>query len=407
LSDIRATPLEGAVPGIDVHAEIIEHLLSGASLSRPDYAPALEALLIVTGAAIAALAAVKLSPMLGAAVALIMVELMIGGSFWAFLRRDILIDAALPGLATIGAYAVMTVGVLRRSQRDQRAIRASFGRYLSPAIVDKIAANPEQLALGGEIRTITVLFSDIRGFTQRSETLAAQDVLGFLNAIHTPMTEEVLNSGGTLDKFIGDGMMAFWNAPLDVPDHTRRALACALRMEKAMERVEVDLRAESDRRGVSHSPVAIGIGIHVGPACVGNVGSVKRLEYSAIGDNVNTAARIEPTSKAYGVTTIVSQDVADAAPDFALLPIDEVQLRGRSGKTRLFALHGGASEKTHDFNELLRLHEAALAALASGDMRAASLAIAQARAHPLGARYGKVHAIWESRLAREAQSVEV
>lgn len=256
LGDIRATPLEGAVPGIDIHAEVLEHLLTGASLARPDWAQGLEAFAACLGAILAALAAARTTPLLGAGVTLALLEGAVGGSLFAFLAQDRLIDPTLPGLSVVLSYAATSVLALRRSQRESREIRDAFGRYVSPEVVATLTADPTRLALGGQMRDITVLFSDVRGFTSRSETLSAEEVVAFLNAIHTPMTEEVLISGGTLDKFIGDGLMAFWNAPLDTPDHVRKALACALAMQAALGPVDAAMAAEAKAAGRAHLPWA-------------------------------------------------------------------------------------------------------------------------------------------------------
>ena len=401
LSDIRATPLEGAVPGIDIHAEVLEHLLSGASLTRPDWAPGTEALATILAALVAALLAARAPPLSGIALAFALVNLIAGGSFWSFLHQDRLLDPTMPVLATILVFGTTSVGALRRSQREGREIRDAFGRYVSPAVVAALAADPSRLSLGGQMREITVLFSDIRGFTARSESMQAEDVVAFLNAIHAPMTDEVLKSGGTLDKFIGDGMMAFWNAPLETPDHVRKALTCALAMQEALVPVDLAMRAALPDDGVEHVPLAIGIGIHTGPAAVGNLGSIRRFDYSAVGDTVNTAARIEQSSKNYGVPIIVSREVAEAAPDFAFFLIDVERLRGRQQETPLYGLHGGPTAKNAAFERFRGNQERVLRAVLAGDAEAGTL-IAELERDPIGARYGKLHALYRSRLLQAA-----
>jgi adenylate cyclase len=397
LSDIRATPLEGAVPGIDIHAEVIEHLLTGASLTRPDWAPGAEALAVLAGCLAAAFAAVRFSPLFGASIMLFMVEAVIGGSMMLFLKQDRLLDPTMPTLATGLAYAVAAVGALRRSQREGREIRDAFGRYVSPDVVAALGTDPSKLALGGQMRDITVLFSDVRGFTARSETLSAEEVVSFLNAIHTPMTEEVLSSGGTLDKFIGDGLMAFWNAPLETRDHVRKSLRCAMAMQKALGPVDAEMASSSNMAGQDHKPLAIGIGIHTGQACVGNLGSIRRFDYSAVGDTVNMAARIEQSSKTYGVPIIVSQAMTEAAPDFAYFVIDSEKLRGRSSETQLFALHGGPEAITPEFISFRDCHEAAFAAVQCHAPTALEL-ISRCELDPIGQNFPKLYAIYRARV---------
>ncbi|GGC55296.1 CHASE2 domain-containing protein [Chelatococcus reniformis] len=405
LADIRATPIDAVVAGVDVHAELVEHVLTGARLSRPDYGPGLESLLTLAGCLAVGIAAVLLGPFPAAAATILLLSATVGGSWFAFSHRELLIDPALPTLAMVGTFAAAAVGALRRSDLDKRQIREAFGRYLSPSIVEALADDPSKLKLGGEIRPLTVLFSDIRGFTARSERLSAEDVLRFLNSVHAPMTEEVLRSGGTLDKFIGDGLMAFWNAPIDVPDHVRAGLRCALAMQRALLIIEEEYRKESAAAGRDHHPIAIGIGLHTGPACVGNVGSIRRFDYSAIGDTVNTAARIEPMCKTYGIPILVSEEVTEAAPGFAYLPVDEVQLRGQQRASHLYALLGDETAVTAEFTAFRALHQMALAACRDGSADA-ELRLAVCERHAMGAQFAVIYRLLRDRLAAKRLVVD-
>ncbi len=389
LSDIRATPLEPAVPGVVIHAEALESLLVGAHLTRPDFFPGLELMLCLIGSLLVVDVARRTRPLLASATAVALVGTYVGASAYAFVGIEKLLDPIWPSVATLASYGAAAAIVLLRTERERRQVREAFGRYLSPAIVEALARDPGRLALGGETRELTVMFSDIRGFTSRSERLSAEEVVGFLNAIHTPLTEHVLESGGTLDKFMGDGMMAFWNAPLDTPDHTRKALHCALRMQETI--VEIDRRASAEGPAGSRTGLSIGIGIHLGPACVGNVGSARRFDYSAIGDTVNAAARIEPLCKTYGVGTLVSGEVVAAVPEFAYLRMGRRVLRGRERETELYALHGDPAAATEAFRSFRDRHEAALRAAEAGDPGARE-ALAACAADPIGARYAAFYA---------------
>ncbi|WP_375457907.1 CHASE2 domain-containing protein [uncultured Enterovirga sp.] len=396
--DIRATPLSPVVPGVEIRAEMVESLLAGRHLVRPDYMPAFEALMVLVGSLFAVAAASRLSPAGAAAVTVALVLLFIGTSAVAFLRLQLLLNPVWPTLGTISALGLSTLAVLRQSEAERRQVREAFSRYVSPSIVERLADDPSGLVLGGENRILTVLFSDIRGFTSRSETLPAEEVLGFLNQVHAPMTELVLESGGTLDKFIGDGMMAFWNAPLDHPDHARAALRTALRMQSTVD--EINRRLASDAPGATAAPepLGLGIGLHTGPACVGNIGSVRRFDYSAIGDTVNTAARLEPMCKTYGIPIIVSSDVVAAVPDFAFLLVDIVTLKGKSHATRLYALHGDETAVTADFTAFRDAHDRAVEIALAGrpDARAALRACAE---NALGSRCRSLYGILEGRNA--------
>ncbi|HEX8665664.1 MAG TPA: adenylate/guanylate cyclase domain-containing protein [Beijerinckiaceae bacterium] len=406
LYDLRATPLENAVPGIDIHAEMIESVLAGAHLTRPDFMRGLETILVVIGGLFGIAAAARLPPLSGAVATGALVAGFILASAVAFDHLQQLFDPLWPGASAIAAFGIAGVSVLRRTEAERRWIRDAFGHYLSPAVVETLARDPSRLVLGGETRILTVLFSDIRGFTSRSEKLSAEEVVGFLNSIHTPLTDHVLEAGGTLDKYMGDGMMAFWNAPVEVPDHVRAALRAALAMQRTVAAVDERFRTEAVERGETPGALAIGIGIHTGPACVGNVGSLQRFDYSAIGDTVNAAARIEPLCKTFRVGILVSDAVAAAAPDFAYLYVGAVALRGREGTTTLYALHGDAAAATAEFRHFAARHEEAVRLCLADDPRGPDLLDDCAR-DPLGAAYVPFYRTLEARRAEDLRIVGV
>jgi adenylate cyclase len=381
LYDLRATPLDNAVPGVHIHAEMIESMLAGAQITRPDFMRGLETLLVLLGGLFAIAAASRLPPLSGAIVTAVLVVGFAIVSTVAFSQLQQLFDPLWPGAASIGAFGVAAITVLRRTERERREVRRAFAHYLSPELVEVLARDPSRLVLGGETRPITILFSDIRGFTSRSENLSAENVVSFLNSIHTPLTQHVLDTHGTLDKYIGDGMMAFWNAPIEIPDHVRAALRTALRMQQTIE--EMNQATQSPK---SNERLAIGIGIHTGPACIGNVGSEQRFDYSAIGDTVNTAARIEPLCKDMKLGILVSSAVAEAAPDFALLFVGRMSIRGRQKEVGLYALHGDESAVTPQFVEFRKLHEKAVE-LCQRKAPCGLEFLKQCRQHELGVRY--------------------
>ncbi|WP_019402688.1 CHASE2 domain-containing protein [Chelatococcus sp. GW1] len=392
LADVRATPLEAAVPGVDIHAEFIEHVLSGARLMRPDYAPGIEVAALLTFSALAAALALRVRPLVSALGFLGLAATVAAASWLAFSRWAMLIDPVWPLAGTAASFATAIAIALRRTEAERRWIRQAFARYLSPEVVAALAREPGRLALGGEIRPITVLFADIRGFTSRAERLDAREVVTFLNTVHTPLTDEVMRHGGTIDKFLGDGLMAFWNAPLDVPDHVAKALKAALAMQAAIGRLAPTLAQEG------LPPLAVGIGIHTGPACVGNLGSRHRFDYSAVGDTVNAAARIEQTSKVYGEPILVSGEVVAAAPAFTFVLVDEVRLRGRGEATRLYALVSGPDGKDAGFDDFRRQHDAAIAAAINGRTSAQEL-LEEVSRSPAGARHARLYAYHRTRLA--------
>ncbi len=397
LSDLRASPIESGIAGVDVHAELIEHIAAGAHLARPDYARGLEAVTIVFAGALAALLGGAIAPALGVVLALAGAAGLAVGAWMFFAQAGLLFDPILPPFALLASFGAATVASYRRAEKDRAQIRDAFGRYVSPAVIEALIADPSKLALGGVIRPVTVLFSDIRNFTQRSERLDAADVVRFLNSVHTPMSDAVMARGGTIDKYIGDGMMAFWNAPLDDADHVRNALRVALTMIELLPGISQTLAAENP--GADGPPLGLGVGINTGLACVGNLGSDRRLEYSIVGDTVNSAARLEPLCKDYGVPIIVSQAVVDAAPGFAFLEIDETALRGRQSATRIFALIGDeTTAQREDFRSLQTAHMQALAAMRDRRSDAPEL-IAACEARNGGAALAGVYRKWREKLA--------
>ncbi|MDB5591483.1 adenylate/guanylate cyclase domain-containing protein [Enterovirga sp.] len=400
--DIRATPLSPVVPGVEIRAEMLESLLSGRHLVRPDYMPAFELMMVLVGGLFAVAAASRLSPAGAAVVTVTLTGLFAGTSAVAFLQLQQLLNPVWPTLGTISALGISTLAVLRQSEAERQQVREAFSRYVSPSIVETLSTDPSRLVLGGENRILTVLFSDIRGFTSRSETLPAEAVLSFLNQVHTPMTELVLDAGGTLDKFIGDGMMAFWNAPLDHPDHVRSALRTALRMQATVDVINARLAASDAAAGRSGSPLGLGIGLHTGTACVGNIGSVRRFDYSAIGDTVNTAARLEPMCKTYGAAVVVSSAVVEAAPAFAYLLLDVINLKGKSQTTRLYALQGDESAVTPAFTAYKAVHDQAIELALTGRAEARE-ALRACAEHPLGARFRRLFALLDDRLRQREE----
>jgi adenylate cyclase len=406
LYDLRATPLENAVPGIYIHAEMIESVLKGAHLTRPDFMRGLETILVVIGGLFGIAAASRLPPLSGAVVTGVVMAGFIVASATAFTSLQQLFDPLWPSAASIACFGIAGVSVLRRTERERRQIRNAFAHYLSPAVVESLARDPSRLVLGGETRVITVLFSDIRGFTSRSERLSAEDVVGFLNSVHTPLTQHVLDSGGTLDKFMGDGMMAFWNAPVEVPDHVRAALRAALAMQQTIATIDQDLKASATAPNQPAGSLAIGIGIHTGPACVGNIGSMQRFDYSAIGDTVNTAARIEPLCKSFRVGILVSDAIAEAAPEFAYLHVGAVALRGRQSETALFVLHGDETAATEEFARFRQAHDEAVRLCLADDPRGFELLDECAR-HPIGIAYAPFYRTLEARRAEDLRIVAV
>lgn len=372
LGDIKATPLEAAAPGVEIHAQILEQMLSGALLARPDWSPGAELVAALLLTLLMALILPALSPLAAGAAGALIVAGLFGAAFMAFSKSGLLLDPAQPSLSVAWQTLTGLLALWRAEIASRRHIQTAFGKYLSPVVVERLAEQPERLALGGETRELTVMFADLRDFTKLSEGLDAQEVTQLMNAFLTPMTEAILTAEGTIDKYIGDAIMAFWNAPLDVADHPRRAVAAALAMRGALEELN---RARQDAGGDA-PPLRMGIGLNLGPCSVGNMGSARRFDYSALGDNVNLASRLEGASKAYGVDIIAAQIVADRAPEAAWLDLGGLAVKGRAAPTRVCALVGDAALAATDaFQSWRGAHKDMLAAFNAADFaRAARLA---------------------------------
>jgi adenylate cyclase len=372
LLDLRATPLEASVPGVELHAQAIEQILQGSFLQRPDFATPAELLYILVLGLLIALLIYRLGAAGSAVLGGIAVATVIAVSWYTFDAFGWLVDPIYPAIALTAIYLAGTLFVFLRTERERNRVRHAFGHYMAPALVERLADDPSRLKLGGETRDMTLLFSDVRGFTAISEGLDAEELTAFLNSLFTPLSKIILEERGTIDKFMGDAVMAFWNAPLDDSEHAKHACQAALRIMKEMPGLNEHWRNEAALKGRSFNPVKIGIGLNTGVCCVGNLGSETRFDYSVIGDNVNVASRLEGQSKTYDVATIVGESTTARVPDFAFLELDLLKVKGKTEATRIFALLGDdALKETRGFIDLTACHGEFLRTYRAGDWDAA------------------------------------
>ncbi|MBM3652715.1 MAG: adenylate/guanylate cyclase domain-containing protein, partial [Alphaproteobacteria bacterium] len=305
-----------------------------------DWAPGLEfvvavfAFLLIMGLLYVA------PPLVSAAAPPLMVVWLFAGAFYLFDRHGVLLDPAYPSFAIVGGYLFGAVTLWRAETSARRHVRQAFGKFVSPAVVDRLAEHPDRLVLGGETRELTVLFSDLRNFSRISEGMSARELTQFMNDYLTPMTDAILEEEGTVDKYMGDAVLAFWNAPLDTDDHPRKAVRAALMMRDALIGLNERRAAAAAASGHDAQPAAMGLGLHLGPCSVGNMGSIRRFDYSILGDTVNLASRLEGASKAFQTDIIASGAVRDAAPDFAWIDLGRVRVVGKSEATEVFAIAG-------------------------------------------------------------------
>jgi len=341
LKDLRPSPLDPAAPGVVLQAQVVEQILAGQYLERPDWADGAEFLFLVALGSLVlwGTALRRASAMWAAIFAAIGIGVALVGSWQAYARAGLLVDPIYPALTVIGVYLSSSLLRYLRTEREKHQIRTAFAYYMAPALVERIAEDPALLKLGGEMREITILFCDIRGFTSISERFSAEELTHLINRFLTPMTDVILSTRGTIDKYMGDCIMAFWNAPLDDPRHQQNACNAALKMHTCLDELNRELAAEAEAGG--HPPVTlhIGIGLNTGVCCVGNMGSAQRFDYSALGDDVNLASRLEGQCKTYGVGTILgSTTQAAVAAECVTLELDLIQVKGKNEPERIYTL---------------------------------------------------------------------
>jgi adenylate cyclase len=343
LLDLKTTPVEASMPGVEVHAQVLESILSNAMLAAPNYAIGAE----LTAAFVIGLAIIVLAPLLNAALLLLfgaaIIGLMVGASWYLFTQHKLLIDFTYPLLASLVIYLTLVFANYLREQKRRQQIRSAFNQYMSPAYVEQVANSPEKLVLGGEQRNMTIMFSDVRGFTTISEMYKddPQGLIGLMNSFLTPLTNAITDRKGTIDKYMGDAIMAFWNAPLDDATHELNACEAALDMLDCVERLNREREQRARNGGAPHLPIQIGVGINTGACVVGNMGSDLRFDYSVLGDSVNLASRLEGQCKSYGLPIIIGSRTAQIAKDrFAILELDFIAVKGKREPEVAYAIMG-------------------------------------------------------------------
>lgn len=375
LKDIRATPLNAAEAGVVVHAQIAEQAIAGVFLRRPYTVFLAESLAILGFGLLLSFILPHLGAAKGAGLTLALGAGAAFTSWYAFTENLYLLSPVYPLLTLLTAYILMTLASLYMTETERSRIRGAFSMYLSPAMVKRVSEEPELLKLGGEDRRITVLFLDIRSFSKISEMFEPSEITAFLNLFLTPMTEILQKNNATIDKYIGDAIVAFWNAPLDDPQHEMNAARAVREMHDALVSLNKKYR-DSDTVKWPDS-VAMGIGLNTGTCTVGNLGSAQRFNYSMIGDAANLSSRIEGLTKQYGLEILIGNETAKALPDAALLEMDVIKVVGRSAPERVFTIAGLEDTAANAaFIQLRDSHEAFLSAYRAQNWdKAAALAL--------------------------------
>lgn len=392
LNDLRATPVNAEYPGVEIHANLIKSILDDSFKQRPDVATQLEVLQALVLGAVLALALPVLAPAWGILLSLAALAGTLALNFLLYQRYDAVLNVAT--LLLLGmALCVFNLGwgyffEVRRG----RALVTRFGEYVAPELVAEMADNPAQYSMEGESRELSVMFVDVRGFTTIAESLSPQQLREYINRYLTAMSEEIRDRHrGTLDKYIGDAVMAFWGAPLPCVDHAARAVATALEMQASAAR----LSTEFEQRG--WPPLHIGIGINTGLMHVGDMGSRIRRAYTVMGDAVNLASRLEGITKVYGAGIVVGAATRAAAPGFAWRELDLVRVKGKLEPVAIFeplGPEGGLDAAAHA--ALQRWHEA-LSLVRAQQWQAARAALAPLAA---AAPQERLYALYLERIAR-------
>ncbi|QJE03375.1 adenylate/guanylate cyclase domain-containing protein [Massilia forsythiae] len=396
LVDLRATPVSSAYPGVEVHANVIKSILDGRFKTRSQYAFPIEVLQVLAVGTLLALLLPALSPLAAVLAAGAAFALVAGINMAMYFVEDTVLDMVIC-LLLVALLFVLNLGWGYFFEfRKGRALVSRFGEYVAPELVAQMAENPHAYDMEGESRDLSVMFVDVRGFTTISEGLPPKELREYINLYLTAMSEDIRSSHqGTLDKYIGDAVMAFWGAPVAFADHASRAVATALLMQASAARLDEAFRA----RG--WPPLKIGIGVNSGLMHVGDMGSAIRRAYTVMGDAVNLGARLEGITKVYGVGIAVGEATRLAAPEFAYRELDRVRVKGKNEPVAIFEPLGRPAELDAGLLDELRTWDAALALVRARDWdgaqrRIAALHDALADDHP---RRG-LYALYLQRIAR-------
>jgi adenylate cyclase len=381
--DSKTTPVDPVMPGVEVHAQVLESALTGSLLSTPNYAIGAElCAAILLGAAIIWLAPI-LNPLVLLGFGALIIASTIGASWYLYLQDRLLLDFTYPLLSSLLVYLTLMFSNYFSEQAQRRRIRSAFGQYLSPTLVEQLAQSPEKLVLGGEKRDMTIMFSDVRGFTTISELYKddPQGLTSLMNRFLTPLTNAIIDRKGTIDKYMGDAIMAFWNAPLDDASHEINACEAALDMQDRIVKLNHDREQEAQSSGKPFISLQVGVGLNTGFCVVGNMGSDLRFDYSVLGDSVNLASRLEGQSKTYGLPIIAGSKTALAAKDkFAILEIDFITVKGKTEPEVVYAIMGRDDvANSGRFQKLRDLNSKMLSCYRSRDWLAALAAIEEGR----------------------------
>jgi adenylate cyclase len=349
LLDLRVTPVGETYPGVEVHANVISGLLDGRLHVKPDYAVGYDVIVLVIAGLILAIALPILSAPKAVALSAGVIATLVGLNSWLYLAGGLVLPLATALVMALTAFALnMSYGYFVES-KSKRQIANLFGTYVPPELVDEMVKDPDSYNMKAASKELTVMFCDMRGFTKMSETMEPTQLQGLLNDVFSRLTNVIRNNRGTIDKYMGDCVMAFWGAPVDSPEHA--ALAVKTAMEMA-----VEVRKINEEHRVKGMPdIGVGIGLNTGSMCVGDMGSSIRKSYTVIGDSVNLGSRLEGLSKTYGVDIVVSESTKKRAPEFAWQELDKVRVKGKDQAVTIYSPQAALDRLSKEQSDEIKL----------------------------------------------------
>ena len=361
LLDLRVTPVGETYPGVETHANVISGFLDGNVFVKPDYAIGYEVVILILSGLTLAFVLPVLSAPKAVATSFVVIAVLVGLNFWIYLSAGLVLPLASALVMAVTAFALnMSYGYFVES-KSKRELAHLFGTYVPPELVDEMVKDPDSYSMKATTKELTVMFCDMRGFTQMSETMEPTQLQALLNSVFSRLTDQIRSNRGTIDKYMGDCVMAFWGAPVDTPDHASLAVKTALEMANAIRSLNEEHRA----KGMPE--IGIGIGLNTGTMCVGDMGSDIRRSYTVIGDSVNLGSRLEGLSKTYGVEIVVSESTRKLAHDFAWQELDKVRVKGKDQAVAIFWPLGSLSRIHADEAAELKLWGLALKAYRAQD----------------------------------------
>ncbi len=332
LFDLRSTPIEKNIPGVTIIGQFVQQIFANEFLQRPDWLFGAEFIAGLMLSILITFMIQTLGPIGGLTVLGIGSGGIIGGSWYFFKSKLFLVDPISPLVIILTVYVAVTFFNFLFTELERSRVRGAFAQYMSPEMVNRLAESNESLKLGGERKDMTMLFSDIRGFTKISEQYKQdpEALTDLINRLLTTLSNEILECEGTIDKYMGDCIMAFWNAPASQENHAELAIQAGVKMRKALKELNDELVGEGKLA------MEIGIGINTGDCIVGNMGSDKRFDYTVLGDAVNLAARLEGQSGSYGVSIVLGEETAKLMPDYKLIELDLIAVKGKTEPVRIY-----------------------------------------------------------------------